>query len=160
MIAVASEASLGLNRYSGAGMTTPSIRAIISDRELATVSPEMKVREACKVLGRLNVGAAVVLGGERLLGILSERDVIRKCICQHRLTDNTRIADIMTANPVVLDFNGTFARALQKMNEGHFRHLPVMEGNRVIGILSQREIPTDNHVLIDRFGEIFKSKRT
>lgn len=140
-------------------MGIQTIRDVIGQRELAVVEPQISVREACKVLGRLNVGAAVVLEGDRLVGILSERDVIRKCICQHRLTDDTRVADIMTRDPVVIDVGGTFSWALQMMNRGHFRHLPVVDGRVVVGILSQREIPMDSHVLIDRFGDILRNKK-
>jgi len=132
-------------------MIITSVRQFVEQRSLAQISPDASVREACHVLDRLNVGALAVLSGEQLQGVLSERDVIRTCICQSRLTADTLVREIMTANPVTIDAADPPARALKLMAEGKFRHLPVVDGAKVIGLLSIRDIPAEYHLMFERF---------
>ena len=132
-------------------MIITSVRQFVEQRSLAQIDPDASVREACHVLDNLNVGALAVLSGEQLQGVLSERDVIRKCICQSRLTADTLVRDIMTANPVTIDAAAPPAQALKLMNEGKFRHLPVVDGAKVIGLLSIRDIPAEYHLMFERF---------
>ncbi|MFW5680105.1 MAG: CBS domain-containing protein, partial [Pseudomonadota bacterium] len=65
-------------------MLTRSVGEIIGTRSLARTTPETTVRDACHVLERLDVGALVVMDGDTLLGVVSERDIVRKCICRSR----------------------------------------------------------------------------
>ena len=132
-------------------MIITSVRQFVEHRALAQIHPDAPVREACHVLDRLNVGALAVLSGEQLQGVLSERDVIRKCICQSRLTADTLVREIMTANPVTIDAAEAPARALKLMTDGRFRHLPIVDGAKVIGLMSIRDIPAEYHLMFERF---------
>jgi CBS domain-containing protein len=71
-----------------------------------------------------------------LLGVISERDYARKVILMNRLSSDTRVADIMTASPTTVSPQDTVRHCMQLMTEGRFRHLPVVESGRVVGILS------------------------
>lgn len=128
-----------------------SLRDLLAGRKLASVPPEMTVRAACAVLDEQDIGALAVVADGRLVGILSERDVIRKCICRARRTDETLVRDVMTPDPVTIDVRGSLARALDAMRSGGFRHLPVTDGGAVVGMLSMRDIPTDNRVMLERW---------
>ena len=86
-------------------MIIPSVAQIVGDRPLPITDPEQSVRDACRELDRYDVGAMVVMEGDSLIGILSERDVIRKCICAGRKTSDTRVCEIMTASPQTLKQN-------------------------------------------------------
>jgi CBS domain-containing protein len=130
-----------------------SLRDLLADRELDSVQPDVTVRLACHTLDARDVGAVVVLTDATLVGILSERDVIRKCVCSGRRTDETLVSDIMTPNPVVIDINCSITKALDTMRAGGFRHLPVMEGTAVVGLLSMRDIPTQNRLMLQRYQE-------
>jgi CBS domain-containing protein len=134
-------------------MIIKSIRQIIEGRQLPSLAPDLTVRQACHVLDQLNVGAAAVLEDGELAGVFSERDVIRKCICKGQRTDELRVRDIMTANPKVIDIDGRLADALTIMEEGGFRHLPVIDNGRTAGMLSMRDIPTEYRLMHERYVE-------
>jgi len=112
-------------------------------RALVTVRPEQSVLEAIKILAEQNVGAAVVMTGERLAGIFSERDYTRKVILKGRSSDSTRVEEIMTANVVVVNPRTRARECMALMTEKNIRHLPVADEGRVIGMVSIRDIVSD-----------------
>jgi len=134
-------------------MIIRSIKQIIDGRPLHAVAPDATARDACAALKAADVGALTVMEGDRLVGILSERDVIRKCIAGGRRTDETRVAEIMTPDPVTVQSDTKVADAMEAMVTGGFRHLPGMEGDRVAGMLSMRDIPTEYRLMFERFTE-------
>ncbi len=134
-------------------MVIQSVAQIVEHREIPQTSPDETVRKACHVLDRLNVGALVVLEEDTLVGILSERDVIRKCICQSKRTSDTMVREIMTPNPQVVSVNSGPADALRVMVDGGFRHLPVLSRGKVVGLLSIRDVPTEYRLMLERYKE-------
>jgi len=112
-------------------------------RALVTVRPEQSVLEAIKILAEQNVGAAVVMTGERLAGIFSERDYTRKVILKGRSSDSTRVEEIMTANVVVVNPRTRARECMALMTEKNIRHLPVVDEGRIIGMVSIRDIVSD-----------------
>lgn len=134
-------------------MIIRTIREVVGGRKLQSVGPEETVRQACMTLAQSDNGALAVMEGDRLVGILGEHDVIRKCIAGGRRTDETRVADIMSPNPVTIRGDAKLADAMELMVTGGFRHLPVTEGNKVTGMLSMRDIPTEYRLMFERFAE-------
>lgn len=116
-----------------------SIREVIAVRPLVYVTPTQSVREAALLMGRERVGALPVLDGEALVGIFTERDALLRVIGRSLDPDATTIAVVMTENPQVIDPDHPLSHALLKMHEGGFRHLPVLEGGRLIGVVSVRD---------------------
>ena len=112
-------------------------------RAVVTVSPELSVLEAIKILAAENIGAAVVMSGDRLAGIFSERDYTRKVILKGRSSDSTRVEEIMTANVVVVSPRTKARDCMALMTEKGIRHLPVVDEGRVIGMVSIRDIVSD-----------------
>ena len=112
-------------------------------RAVVTVSPELSVLEAIKILAAENIGAAVVMSGDRLAGIFSERDYTRKVILKGRSSDSTRVEEIMSANVVVVSPRTKARDCMALMTEKSIRHLPVVEEGRVIGMVSIRDIVSD-----------------
>jgi CBS domain-containing protein len=110
---------------------------------LVKVSPEISVLDAIKVLATENVGAAIVMTGDRLAGIVSERDYTRKVILKGRSSDNTRVEEIMTPNVVVVSPRTRTRDCMALMTEKNIRHLPVVDEGRVIGMVSIRDIVGD-----------------
>ena len=139
-------------------MIIRSIDAILSGRRFHVIVPDATVRQACTQLDAANVGALAVLDGGRLAGVLSERDVIRRCLAKGRHTDFTKVTDIMTANPVTIDAGAPLAEAMGAMITGAFRHLPVMCNGAPIGMLSMRDIPTEYRLMFERFQEYSQGK--
>ena len=107
------------------------------------VRPDQSVLEAIKVLAEQDVGAAIVMTGDRLAGIFSERDYTRKVVLKGRSSDATRVEEIMTANVVVVSPRTRARECMQLMTEKNIRHLPVVDEGRVIGMVSIRDIVGD-----------------
>jgi CBS domain-containing protein len=107
------------------------------------VTPELSVLDAIKVLASEDVGAAIVMTGDRLAGILSERDYTRKVILKGRSSDATRVEEIMTPNVVVVNPRTPTRDCMALMTERNIRHLPVVDEGRVIGMVSIRDIVGD-----------------
>ena len=104
--------------------------------KILPVSPEQTVREALSLMAEYNVGALMVMSGPKLVGILSERDYARRCILMGHHSDNTKVREIMTSPVVSVTPRHTVDDCMNMMTQGHFRHLPVVEGDKVIGIVS------------------------
>jgi CBS domain-containing protein len=94
------------------------------------------VLEALKLMAEHGVGALVVLEGERLAGVISERDYARKVILHGKSSSETPVREIMTGRVVTVTPAQTVADCMAVMTEKHFRHLPVIEDGRVVGVLS------------------------
>ena len=112
-------------------------------RAIIKVAPELSVLDAIKVLAAENIGAAVVMSGDRLAGIFSERDYTRKVVLKGRSSDATRVEEIMTANVIVVNPRTKTRECMALMTEKNIRHLPVVEEGRVIGMVSIRDIVGD-----------------
>jgi CBS domain-containing protein len=107
------------------------------------VSPELSVLEAIKVLATEDIGAAIVMSGEQLAGIFSERDHTRKVILQGRQAASTRVEEIMTRNVIVVTPRAKARDCMALMTEHNIRHLPVVDNGRVVGMVSIRDIVSD-----------------
>ena len=112
-------------------------------RPVVKVAPEQSVLDAIKILASENIGAAIVMTGDRLAGIVSERDYTRKVILKGRSSDTTRVEEIMTANVVVVSPRTKTRDCMAIMTEKGIRHLPVVDEGRVIGMVSIRDIVGD-----------------
>ena len=112
-------------------------------RPVVAVRPEQTVLEAIKVLAAEDVGAAVVMRGTTLAGIVSERDYTRKVILHGRSSDTTRVEEIMTSHVVCVSPRSTTRDCMALMSDKGIRHLPVLDDGRVIGMVSIRDIVDD-----------------
>ncbi len=105
---------------------------------LITAPPKTTVSEAAELMAHKKVGAVMVIEHESLVGIFTERDVVFRVIAQGRDAKTTPLADVMTTEPQTVDPNKSFGYALLVMHEYGFRHLPVVENGKLIGIVSAR----------------------
>jgi IMP dehydrogenase len=112
-------------------------------RVVVSVRPDQSVLEAIKVLAEEDIGAAIVMTGDRLAGIFSERDYTRKVVLKGRSSDTTRVEEIMTANVIVVSPRTRSRECMQLMTEKNIRHLPVVDEGRVVGMVSIRDIVSD-----------------
>jgi CBS domain-containing protein len=106
--------------------------------KILTAAPETTVSKAAKLMEDKNVGAVMVVENERLVGIFTERDAVFRVIAQGRDVQTTRLADVMTPAPRTVDPDKTFGYALLMMHENGFRHVPVIENGKPVGIVSAR----------------------
>ena len=97
---------------------------------------DQSVLDAIRLMAEKGVGAMLVIDDDRLSGILSERDYARKIILKDRVSGSTKVSDIMTGNVITTTREGSVAECMTLMTDNDFRHLPVVEGKRVIGMIS------------------------
>jgi len=120
-------------------MAERTIRDIIEGQELLTAPAAMSVAEAAQLMKQRNVGAMMVVdGGGRLVGMFTERDALFR-VLSRGLDGSTSLSAVMTQNPRTIAPDRPFAHALGFMHEGKFRHLPVVEDGRPIGMISVRD---------------------
>ncbi len=101
-----------------------------------TIGPNETVYEALKLMDDKDIGALLVVDAGKVVGIFSERDYARKVILEGRASKETPVKDIMTERVVGVNLDTTVDVCMQLMTEGHFRHLPVMEGSQLVGVIS------------------------
>lgn len=134
-------------------MIIRSVGELAMRHSLHSTTCEATITEVCRRLQEHHVGALAVLDDGKLVGIISERDVISRVIAVGREPTATTVRAVMTPDPQTIDCENYLIDALQKMLDGHFRHLPVMRGDEVIGMISMRDIPTEDRLMYQRFTE-------
>jgi CBS domain-containing protein len=116
------------------------IAEIIEGRPLFHITSSDSVREAARMMSRQNVGAIAVLDEGRLVGVFSERDVLTRVVAEGRNPENTTVANVMSKEIVYAEPTDHIDDALQKMYSRGCRHLPVIDDNRLLGMISIRDL--------------------
>ena len=115
-----------------------TIDAILSQKgtEIFSVAPDATVFEAIELMDSKNVGALLVMDDERLNGIISERDYTRKIVLRGKRSRETKVAEIMSTNVKVTHAHEPVEKCLRLMTDKHIRHLPVVDGDKLVGVIS------------------------
>ena len=120
-------------------MTERTIREIIAGQELLTAPASMTVAEAAKLMRQRNVGAMMVVDGDKLAGVFTERDALFRVVAAGLDVGKTPLSTVMTKNPQSIAPDRSFVQALAMMHEGRYRHLPVVENGKPVGMVSVRD---------------------
>lgn len=104
--------------------------------DVYTIDKDACVFDAIKLMAEKEIGALVVTDGDKLAGIISERDYTRKVILKGRTSHQTRIEEIMTTDVITVHGKATIKECMSLMTENRIRHLPVTEGDKLVGMLS------------------------
>ena len=114
-----------------------SIRQILAQKSnIFSIEPDATVFDALRMLEEKNVGALLVMKAERLVGIFSERDYARRVILQGRSSRDTPVHEVMTDDVFVISPETSAGECMVHMTDRHVRHLPVIDGGRVVGVIS------------------------
>jgi CBS domain-containing protein len=115
-----------------------TVRQLLEAKSPSThaIRPEAPVLDAIRLMAEAHIGAVLVMDGPRLVGILSERDYARKVVLQGRSSSDTPVRDIMTSNVLTTTLLDTSDRCMQMMTEHRIRHLPVVDSENVVGVIS------------------------
>ena len=116
------------------------IKQLISNRPVFTVDREATVQSAVEYMAQKNIGAVSVMDGTRLVGIFSERDVINRVIAKGLNPSSTKVKSVMTSNIVVAAADDSYETCLKKMKQANCRHLPIVEGDTLLGVISLRDL--------------------
>jgi len=121
-------------------MPQRSIRNLIAGRKLVTAPPDTTVATAARLMKEQTVGAVIVVQHDgRLAGIFTERDALFRVMAEGRDPKSTRLSEVMTGEPRTIAPDKPFGHALLMMYDGGFRHVPVVERGRPIGMVSARD---------------------
>ncbi len=110
------------------------------DAETHAIAPNATVWEAIELMSEKSVGALLVTDNNNLVGIISERDYMRKVALKGRASQTTEVREIMTPNPLTVTPDHTMEVCMELMTEKRIRHLPVLENNRILAMLSIRDL--------------------
>lgn len=137
--------------------TSSTVRDILKSKPVSQVwrvGPQQSVYDALELMAEKNVGSVLVIEGERIIGILSERDYARKVALKNRRSRDTAVADVMTAPVLFVTPKENVEACMALMTEQRVRHLPVLENGQLVGIISIGDIVkaaiNDREFLIDQ----------
>lgn len=116
------------------------IRELLNGRETFLVQAEMSAQEAAQYMADKNVGAVPVVSGTALVGVLSERDLVRRILMQGRDWTRTKVTEVMTAEPLTVNSSEELQECMVLMKRHGFRHLPVCDDGRLEGFVSMRDL--------------------
>ena len=117
-----------------------TLRDLIKDRRLYSVESNRSVLEAARYMMEHNIGALPVMRDGALAGILSERDIMNRVVAVGRTPGTTAVSEVMTANPRAVPADESIEECLFIMREFGFRHLPIVEGKELKGLVSLRDV--------------------
>ena len=124
---------------------------IVSHQDPVTLRPNSTVREACQCMRDRRVGAILVTEGDRrLLGIFTGRDAVHRVLADGKSAARTKLAEVMTPNPTTMPPGKTAIEALRLMQDGRYRHVPIVDGEKVMGIVSRYDF---SGIELDRLDE-------
>ena len=126
----------------------------VKNKEVCTIEPEASVYDAIAKMSEKQIGALVVTEGDRVIGIITERDYARKIILQNRASKSTPVRDIMTKQVIYVQPEQKIEECMALMTEKRIRHLPVLSGERLVGIISigdvVKEVISEKEFLIEQ----------
>ena len=125
-------------------MSIRSIRSIVAGQIPISATKTTTVVEAARLMKQENIGALLVIDSSRLIGIFTERDALFRVLANGRDPNTTRLVDVMTTQPQTIAPDEPFLHALRIMHECNFRHLPVVEFGRPLGMVSVRDALDDD----------------
>lgn len=143
-----------------------TVRQILKNKgsQAWSTEPQVTVYAALQLMAEKDIGALLVLEDGKLVGIFSERDYARKVILHGKTSAETRVSEIMTSGVVTVGPDQTIGECMALMTEKRFRHLPVVEGNRVLGVVSigdvVKAIISDQQFVISQLEGYITGKRS
>ena len=124
---------------------------IVRNRDPATLPPSATVRDACRCMRDRRIGAVLVTEGDhRLLGIFTGRDAVHRVLAEGKSAARTKLAEVMTRDPDTMPPGRTAIEALRLMEDRRYRHLPIVESGKVVGIVSRFDF---SGIELDRLDE-------
>lgn len=112
---------------------------VIGRRQVLSLGGQATARQAAKLMRKHNFGAVLIIEDEALKGILTVNDMTYRVIAEGLDPDKTLLAEIMTPDPDTVSSDTTAIEALRLMQDGDYRHLPIVDGGRVLGLVSRRD---------------------
>lgn len=129
-----------------------TIRQLLKDRQTYTVEGQQSVLDVARFMVERNIGAVPVLEGGKLVGIFSERDIMKRVLVEGKDPKKAKVSDVMTPNPLVVTADESFDNCMILMKQHGFRHLPILDGSKLLGLVSLRDLLL--HEVDEKDGEV------
>jgi CBS domain-containing protein len=113
---------------------------LVRTQEMRHVNKGLSVHEVVNYMSEHKVGAVPVLHGDRLIGIFSERDLMTRCVAGRLDIEKTKIEDVMTKRVILMEADDSYEDCIQIMKQEGIRHVPVRDGNKLVGVVSMRDL--------------------
>jgi CBS domain-containing protein len=130
----------------------------VMNRNVIAVKPETSVREAAKVMAKYHIGSLIILEENRIAGIITEGDILRKVIVEGKDLDETKVRDIMTEKVFTIEPDKTIEDAVRLMMEKKIKKLPVIENEKLVGIITASDIMVVEPKLIEAIASLISLK--
>ena len=141
-------------------MLNRPVATLIRNQVVLALPPEATVRGACQRMRERYVGSVLVTDErDHLVGIFTERDAVCRVLAEGRDADRTTLAKVMTTEVASVSPQATALDALRLMQDGGFRHVPVVAGRRVVGIVSYTDFRGQEHARLEHETELFETIR-
>jgi CBS domain-containing protein len=121
-------------------MTKKIVPDIVNNQKIHAISPDSTACSAAELMAAHGIGAVFVTNGDKLVGIVTERDITNRLVAKCKDSSTTKVSEIMTANPVTIGPDESATDALNLMRSKKFRHLPVVKDDKIIGMVSVRDL--------------------
>ncbi|MDP9267340.1 MAG: CBS domain-containing protein [Acidobacteriota bacterium] len=130
-----------------------TIRQLLKDRETYTVDSQQTVFDVARFMVERNIGAVPVLDNRgKLVGIFSERDIMKRVLVEGKDPKKAKVSDVMTPDPLVVTADESFENCMLLMKQHGFRHLPIMDEHKLLGLVSLRDLLL--HEVDEKDGEV------
>lgn len=126
----------------------------VMNRDVKTIEPGETILEAAKRMNEFRIGCLVVVRKTELVGIVTERDILEKVVAEDRMASQVRVSQAMTRDPVMIDEGKDISEAVDIMNKSHIKKLPVVSGQRLVGILTVTDLAMVQPELIKQISTI------
>jgi len=127
-----------------------TIADVLAKADPVALKPDKTAYDAACLMAERNCGSVLVMDGDALLGIFTERDMIRRVVAERRDPGATTLPDVMTRDPDTIELASPALAALQMMEDGNYRHLPVVSEGRIVGVVSRRDFYGDEKAELER----------
>lgn len=116
------------------------LNKLTQSQKIVSLPPTASVQEAAKLMAERNVGSVIVMEGDRLAGIFTERDVLNRVISKAVDPARTPLSRVMSSQVVTVDINDSIDSCFDRMQERKTRHVPIMDGEKIVGMVTMRNI--------------------
>ena len=117
-----------------------NIKEILNNRELYTIKKGTTIKDTVYYMAEKKVGLVPVMEEGKLVGVFSERDLVKRVIAQNKSLDETKVEDVMSTNLVIADVSEASESVLAKMKEANTRHILIIENEKLVGVLAMRDL--------------------
>ena len=117
-----------------------NIKELLARRELYTVTKDTSIKNVVFYMAEKGVGLVPIMDSGKLVGVFSERDLVKRVIAKNKSLDETKVEDVMSTNLVIADISEANESVLAKMKEANTRHILIIENEKLIGVLAMRDL--------------------